>query len=223
MPQKKSQPIVRERICDAIREALTERILNRSYKPGDKITELAIAEEFGTSQAPVREALRELEASGLVCTERYRGTRVREVSPRESAEAYRVRACLEALAARTALPELAEQLPTLRKCVQRMESAAKGKRTAVQAQQNHEFHRIIVESSGNTVLLRTWESLAFEARTHSRLKQKQTDPLDDAQSHHAIISAIENGDSNELAILLEQHSNRFASLIEDDQASEEQE
>ncbi|OYP32926.1 GntR family transcriptional regulator [Rhodopirellula sp. MGV] len=217
MPKKSTSPLVRERVCDSIRDALTDRILNRTYQPGDKITELAIAKEFGTSQAPVREALRELESSGLVRTERYKGTRVREVSARESAEAYRVRASLESLAAETALPALCGQLPALRECVKRMESAAKNRRPAIQAQQNHAFHRLIVEASANSVLLRIWESLAFEARTHSRLKQRQTDPLDDAKSHHAMIASIENSDAVELGRLLREHSNSFAESIESEQ------
>ncbi|MFL5692350.1 MAG: GntR family transcriptional regulator, partial [Ktedonobacteraceae bacterium] len=66
-----------------IKEILLKRILNGEYKPGDRLVEMQIAQELGTSQAPVRESLRELEALGFVESEPYRGTRVREVTKEE--------------------------------------------------------------------------------------------------------------------------------------------
>ncbi|HXR91715.1 MAG TPA: winged helix-turn-helix domain-containing protein, partial [Steroidobacteraceae bacterium] len=62
---------------DQIREVLVARILDGTYPAGTQLKELTLAREFNVSQAPIREALRELEGSGLVTSERFRGTRVR--------------------------------------------------------------------------------------------------------------------------------------------------
>src|SRR4051812_25814321 len=92
----------RDCMREQIRRELLKRILNGTYKPGDRLIELQVAREFNTSQAPVREALRELEALRLVETQTYRGTRVREISRKEWQESAWVRALLEEAAAQQA-------------------------------------------------------------------------------------------------------------------------
>ncbi len=82
-----------------IRDVLLRRILEGKYQPGERLVELQLAAEFHTSQGPVREALRELEALRYVETAPHRGTRVRAVSPTEMRDAYRLRALLEREAA----------------------------------------------------------------------------------------------------------------------------
>src|SRR6201989_3043758 len=93
-----SRPMLRDQIKDAI----LERILAGDYAPGERIVETRIAQEFGVSQAPVREALRELEQMRFIVSEPFRGARVREVTKEELAEITPVRAALEELAAREA-------------------------------------------------------------------------------------------------------------------------
>src|ERR687889_2658023 len=92
----------RAMLRDQIKDVLLERILDGYYSPGERVVETRVAEEFGVSQAPVREALRELEILRLVVSEPFRGARVREVTARELAEIYPVRAALEEVAARGA-------------------------------------------------------------------------------------------------------------------------
>ena len=72
-----------------IKQLLLERILDGTYKPGDRLVELHIANELQTSQAPVREAFRYLEALRVVETETYKGTRVRAISEKELEESSR--------------------------------------------------------------------------------------------------------------------------------------
>jgi DNA-binding GntR family transcriptional regulator len=87
--------LTRTVLREQIRELLLERILKGELQPGDRIVELQIAQELGTSQAPVREALRELQSLGFVEHEPYRGTRVRRIIEEELAEIYPVRAALK--------------------------------------------------------------------------------------------------------------------------------
>jgi DNA-binding GntR family transcriptional regulator len=83
------RPLRRTTLRDQIKDRIVERILNGTYGPGDRIVESQVATEFGTSQAPVREALRELEALRFVEARPHRGARVRESPPRSSARSTR--------------------------------------------------------------------------------------------------------------------------------------
>src|SRR5262245_420613 len=96
--KKISSPLVRESTSARLRTLILQRIIDGQYPPGHRLKELQLAREFNTSQAPVREALRELEATGAIESEPHRGSRVRTVSERELGEAYQVRAVLEQLA-----------------------------------------------------------------------------------------------------------------------------
>src|SRR3954464_1189702 len=108
-------PVMRSVLRDQIKDAIVERILDGFYAPGERIVEIRVAEEFGVSQAPVREALRELEILRLVVSEPFRGARVRGVRPEEIAEIYPVRAALEEVAARAAAPQLVDRVEPLEK------------------------------------------------------------------------------------------------------------
>src|SRR4051794_41844851 len=85
---------------DQIKDVLLQRILDGEYSPGQRIVEIRVAEEFGVSQAPVREALRELEILRLVVSQPFRGGRVRDGGPDEVAQAYPVRPAVGGLPAR---------------------------------------------------------------------------------------------------------------------------
>ena len=86
-----SRSVLREQI----KEVIIQRILDGTYAPGDRVVELALVQELGVSQAPVREALRDLEAMRFIESEPYRGARVRQVTHKELTETYPVRAALE--------------------------------------------------------------------------------------------------------------------------------
>ena len=103
--------IPRSVLADQVRDRLLEGILSGHYPPDARIIETQVARELGTSQAPVREALRGLEALGVVEITPFRGARVRRPTRREILEAYTVRSTLEALAARSAVPRTRHAAP----------------------------------------------------------------------------------------------------------------
>src|SRR5258707_1054948 len=86
----------------AIRNTLLERIIGGHYGAGERLVELQLAREFGSSQAPVREALRELEKAGLVTIRPRRGCFVNDYHARTQHEIYYVRGALEEAASRLA-------------------------------------------------------------------------------------------------------------------------
>ena len=96
-------------ISARIRNALLERIVGGAYAPGERLVELQLAREFGTSQAPVREALRDLETAGLVTIRPRRGSFVNDYHARAQHEIYTVRGALEETAMRLAMPRLQDR------------------------------------------------------------------------------------------------------------------
>jgi len=96
----RSRPTARRVFREEIREQLIADILSGRLPPGSRIVETRLAQQFGVSQAPVREALRDLALFGFVVSSPFRGTQVREISPEDLLEIYPVRAALEGVAAR---------------------------------------------------------------------------------------------------------------------------
>jgi DNA-binding GntR family transcriptional regulator len=203
--------VKRDCMRDQIRRELLGRIVNGTYCAGDRLVELQIAREFATSQAPVREALRELEACRLVETEPFRGTRVRGLSEREMAEAAEVRGALEELAARSAARALCGKTGPLRATVAELETAAHEGDFDAYARHNMTFHRQIVEAGGNEVLLRIWDSLMLEARTRISLGNRPVDLTGVAATHRPIVDALEQGDGDLAGRLLREHAEQFGS------------
>src|SRR6188508_2539180 len=95
-------------LADQVKDRILERILTGRFAPDSRIVETQVARELGTSQAPVREALRGLEALGVVEITPFRGARVRRPTRRELLEAYAIRTALESLGARLAVPRLSD-------------------------------------------------------------------------------------------------------------------
>ncbi|MGE3818005.1 MAG: GntR family transcriptional regulator [Isosphaeraceae bacterium] len=188
---------------------LIRRIVEGEYAPGDRLVELRIAREFDTSQGPVREALRELEALRLVETEPYKGTRVRAISLQEQREAAAVRGVLEEAAAKRAAGVLRGDTQALQEEVAAIKSAAIQGDLDGYARRNNTFHRKIVEAAGNAVMLRLWDTLQLEARTRIGLGTFRHDLQVAADSHWPIVEALEAGDGERAGTLLREHAERF--------------
>jgi DNA-binding GntR family transcriptional regulator len=205
--------VTRNMLRDQVKDALVERILDGVYGPGDRIVEMRVAEEFGVSQAPVREALRELELLRLVVSEPFRGARVREVTAEELREIYPVRAALEEVAARSATPSLAGNSKALRAQLKAMRRAAKQGDVHDFIAHDVAFHRVIVEASGNRTLQDLWNSLHVDLRTMITLIRHVDDLADVAESHVPVLEAIAAGDPEQAASVLRRHIEAFADWI----------
>lgn len=202
--------VKRASVPDQVRRLITERIIAGQYQPGDRLIELQIAREMGVSQGSVREALRELEASRLVETEPNRGTRVRVVTPREIHEAYFARGLLEEAAAIDAARVLKGNAAGLWEEFEAILCAARAGDLSLQAAHNTAFHRLIMEAAANSVLLRLWESLAFETRTRVNMARRGADPVRDAETHRPIVEALDRGSGRIAGKLLREHAMSFA-------------
>lgn len=209
------------RLCmrDQIRDTVVARIQDGSYPPGTRLKELTLAREFGVSQAPVREALRELESLGLVHSDRYRGSRVRAVTPDETREAYQLRACLEEAAARLAVPVSEQNLALLQQDVDGLVAAAKAKDLERYAKCNITFHRRIVTLSGNRAMLRVWESLGWEVRSRMALRvvHQHRQFMQAVKEHQAALDLLKAGDGEGAGRVLGRHGEPFLDELENEQ------
>lgn len=150
--------VFREEIRSAIREA----IFSGELKPGDRIIETFWAKELGVSQGPVREAIRDLEAMGLVETVPFKGSRVRLMSGKDVQDNYSVRICLESKSIRDAINKLSDEemdrLTTqLRTILSEMDQHAHHGDLRSFSDCDAVFHRTIIHATDNQVLLKLWE------------------------------------------------------------------
>jgi DNA-binding GntR family transcriptional regulator len=191
--------ISRDVLSDQIEDHLLQAILTGAYPPGSRIVETRVARELGVSQAPVREALRDLEALGVVEINSFRGARVRRPSKAELLEAYGVRAELESLGARLALARMSEaDLDELQGYVDEMQRAAAAGDRHAEALVDGHFHARLIEATGNRTLERVWRYLMPVARTYITLAAG-VDAVAAADLHLPILHALRQRDA-ELAV-----------------------
>jgi DNA-binding GntR family transcriptional regulator len=195
---------------EQVKNLLLERILSGHYAPGDRLIETRIAQELGISQAPVREALRELELLRFVESASFRGSWVREVSDEELAEVYPIRAALEEVAGREAAERLGGDVAALEA---EIEAMAKAKDLREQVEHDARFHRLIVEASGNKRLLEIWSSLQVEARTAITAIRTGIDPREAAALHQPIVEALRARNARAAGRELRNHVEMFGQRL----------
>jgi DNA-binding GntR family transcriptional regulator len=193
-------------LADQVKERLLEDILRGHYPPDSRIVETQVARELGTSQAPVREALRGLEALGVVEIAPFRGARVRRPTKREIIEAYAVRFALEALAARLGVPRMSDNdLVELAGWFDEMETAADQDDGHGVAEADARFHGRIVELADNATLAKVWRSLEPFSRTYLTLVVPGADPRWSADLHGPVLAALRKRDAEAVVDALRRH------------------
>jgi DNA-binding GntR family transcriptional regulator len=177
---------------DKVVGELRRRIIDGVYEPGDRLTEERLAEDFGVSRNPVREAIRVLEAEGFLHAQPRRGAVVASMSVRDVEDLFDVRLSLETLAATLAAERAgAAGAAALTKLLAR---AGTTRRTADLAALNTRFHSEICALSGNALLTGLMESL------HGRLQwvygqSVETRAADSWAEHRELADAILAGDA----------------------------
>jgi DNA-binding GntR family transcriptional regulator len=220
----------RRALVDKLASQLHARVLSGELPSGTRLRQEALAEEFGVSRTPVREALRKLQADGLVEVEPNRGAVVRGLSPREIRDAYEVRAALEALAAQLAaeratrqqLERLEHAQGEFRAALERTATRRRGGREVgvreirLWGSANDEFHQTIHEASGNDVLVGTLAQLHRNfPRDLSRLVVSESTAMLEAnvREHKAILEALSRHDAPAASELMRQHVSRAGGLV----------
>jgi DNA-binding GntR family transcriptional regulator len=221
-------------LVDRLAATIQSRVLAGEIPTGTRLRQVALAEEFGVSRTPVREALRKLHASGLVEVAPHRGAVVRVPATREIREAYEVRADLEGLAAELAasrfeesqIRRLYEAEELFRRSVatliarrdKRPNAAPTSAELANWMHANDAFHQAVHDAAGNERLRRTIAELHRSLPrnlTSIVLSESKRLLRENVAEHGAVLAAIERGDSagaRKLMVEHVQHAGRLVTL-----------
>jgi DNA-binding GntR family transcriptional regulator len=195
---------------DQVYNVLWWQIVNRTLRPGDKISDLQISEELGVSRTPVREALYRLAQDKIVEVKNQRGFFVARFSSQDVREIYDIRAALEVMAMRLALPHLtAAQLDeaqrVLNEARRQVEHDAEGAR-AFWLRVDREFHQMIVRAAGNQRLAALLAGLQGQIGVLQVYGTYLLEIERMALGHHqALLDAMRRGDGAAAERAMEQH------------------
>lgn len=178
---------------DVLVEALSQAILRGEYGAGERLRQDEIAERFGVSPTPVREALRILEAQGLVVHEAHRGVSVADFAG-TAQEFYRLREVLECLAAEMAVQNMdRSSAKRIAAAVADMDAAAAAGDSDALMDAHRRFHLRLYQASGFTTLVdliqMVWSRFPWDALLS--LPERRPVSIDD---HRAIAELAERGD-----------------------------
>ena len=194
---------LREQVVDHLRE----EILSRKLEPGTELGEVGLARSLGISRGPLREALGQLAAEGLVTIVPRHGAVVKRLTGQEFIDAYLVREALESLAIKLAVPRLsaAEKAELHRMCGE-METEAAGGNTDRFFEINRQFHALLVHASGNLKLEEVHLRLVAQmGRLMKKSAELRGGIQQSAAEHRAILEAVDAGDPERAARLMEDH------------------
>ena len=215
MPYRRRVELVRlqrERAVDSVYQALRQAIVTHLIKPGERLNVEDLAGKLGVSLTPVRGAVQQLAAEGLVEIRPRSGTFVANLSSRDVEETFRIRCALECLAARDGVEHItAQQLRRLKELLRALRKPVRGEEDRqAHERDNLELHRIIVRASQNRRLIDMHEALNAHiaiARIHAA-EANWTRPRDEEAEHAAIVKAVEEGDGASLSAALQRHIHR---------------
>lgn len=193
--------------ADRLREDLAEEILSGRIGPGVRLDEQGLADRYGVSRTPVREALRQLAATGLVEARPHKGVVVTTPSPTALAESFEVMAELEAACAALAARRMPAALRrTLLRIHGRMRLLADAGDPEDYAALNLEFHDAIWQGCGNATLAGMTADVRRRVGPFRRLQFRLAGRLQRSwEEHDAVVRAIEQGDASAARLAMQGH------------------
>lgn len=209
------EPVEREVLSTQVKDRILTWILQGDLAPGSRLVETRLARQLGTSQAPIREALRDLASLGFVDSRPYKGSWVRKPSKRELIEAIEVRAELEALAGRLAAIRRTDQcVKDLEELLDAMAEAAEKDDPHEQSIKNTQFHARIIEAAKNETLKRHWSMLEPFGRTYITATAEGIDLHYLGARHQGLLEAIRDQDPDLAAERARVHAEEVIEMLE---------
>lgn len=207
------------RLSEHLSDQIEDRIATGQYPPGTRLDEAELAASFGVSRTPIREALIQLEATGLVEIRPRRGAVVAQIQPHRLYEMFEVMAELEAMCARAAARRItAEEQAALRQAHEACAAARDNQDPDTYYHLNEAFHRCIYAASHNGFLEEQATLLHRRLRPYRRLQLRVRNRMNTSYDEHgAIVDAIIAGDGELAAQTLRAHvivqGDRFTDLV----------
>ncbi|HSJ54167.1 MAG TPA: GntR family transcriptional regulator [Anaerolineae bacterium] len=191
---------------DQVKEYVIQAIMSGELQPGDRMVASSLARRLGVSQAPVREAIRDLVLLGFLENEAFKGTSVRSFKPKELYEVYTVRAALESLAARLAAARLTpDDVQALQDTLDQMIRAAQEQDEEGMVRLDNRFHETILQVSDNQLLHQLWQTLQFGYWTIVTARSSSYDLEELARRHEALLEALASRDPQRAAAAMQHH------------------
>ena len=197
-------------LAKLVRDEMLAQILRGELAPGQRINEPDVAARLGVSRVPVREALRELESTGLVAARKHAGVFVRVLEAKVVADLYELRSVLDGHVGRRAagLPRAQRQalVDTLKRGMASMKASARRHDVQAYYRANLAFHWAIVEAADNEPLANTYRGIVQQLHL-SRLKNLSRDigMKVSMLEHEQIVAAIADGDAKRAQTLQASH------------------
>ncbi|PAD83061.1 GntR family transcriptional regulator [Niallia circulans] len=209
---KSIRQIPRQSLRDQVYEQLKSAIIHLELTPGEKINDKALAEQFGVSRTPVREAIKKLEDEGLIVTSPGSETIVSLIEVDQAMHALTVVAALHALAAKLASITLSStEVEKMKAINNEFSEALKSEDKYKAIQKDDQFHAVILEASQNPEIVIALERLLPKIRRLELLKFNTIDGKKSIEQHQEIIACIEKGNTSLLPTLIK---NNWLSLVE---------
>jgi len=200
-------PIAYRTIAEQIAGSIREAIAQGRIPPAARLFEVSLAREMGTSRAPVREALSQLEREGLVIKEPNRGARVVELTEETVREVASLRGLLEGFAASLAAERLTgSQFMALEALVKGMERAVQTGEYAKLVDLDYQFHDFICRASGHRTLYETWSAISGKVRLYlstTNLMYRNLKLV--VQGHAEIVAALRSRDTVRANTVMQEH------------------
>jgi len=203
---------------EIVYEELKMQILKGQIVPGTRMMEVEMAEEMGVSRTPIREAIRKLEKEGLVTIEPRKGAYASQISTKDMVDILEVRQNMEGLAAYYAAIRMTdEQKKKLSEIADAYNKAVIENNTPDMIKYDTAFHHLIVEGSGNKMLVHMIEQLQelvlrFRYLYYDDFKRAEKMP----REHKVIYEAIVTGDTEKARKAADVHIDRLKKLVEED-------
>jgi DNA-binding GntR family transcriptional regulator len=204
--------ITRQSLPEALAESLRERILNGEFKDGDPLVQEAIAEEYEVSRMPVREALRQLEAQGLVVLRTHKGAVVTTIPTEQISELFDLRAMLECEILGRAIPQMTdEQLDASEAILVQLEDAYHRPDVAAWGRLNWDFHRSLYSPANRVQTLSIIEGINIQTDRYIRLLLLLTGSVANAEhEHRELLRLCKSRDAAQAIPYLRKHILEFA-------------
>jgi DNA-binding GntR family transcriptional regulator len=192
-------------LAEQIAARLSDDILAGRLAAGARLSQERLAEQFGVSRVPIRDALRHLQAEGLLVNHSRLGLSVAELSPADLEELYDIRLALEPVVARLATPNLrATDLAEMRRHLDVMSSS--GELSAEWFSAHADFHRALNTPSRRERMCRMVDSLRAQTERYVRFYRGALERADELGAEHELIySTAEAGDADAVAAEVHKH------------------
>ena len=196
----------RQTASDHVADALRQAIVSGQFEDGEELNQVELAQHFHVSRVPIREALRRLQAEGLVSAEAHRRATVIGLNRERGAEIFEIRALLECFMLERAAPHLTEDdLKTLGDLCDAMDGVHRETEHAQWLELNRRFHHALLSPSGSPVAMTIVERLVGRVERYLRRSEGVHRAEEAGKEHRQILRALKRGDVERAKDILSCH------------------